>query len=174
MKECRECGDMFPLSDFYKHTGMGDGHLNKCKTCVKTRVKKHRYENLELIQDYDRQRDDLPHRVEARKKYGKDSKNRDIFRESKRKWDANNPQKKRAHGLVSDAIKLGKLEKTSCIICENEKTEGHHEDYSKPLEVVWLCDFHHKKRHRQLNKANRKNNEPPSIEDFIEEFKTND
>jgi hypothetical protein len=29
-----------------------------------------------------------------------------------------------------------------------DKTQKHHPDHSKPLEVVWLCPFHHHKLHR--------------------------
>ena len=43
-KECRECGQMKELTEFYPHPKMKDGHLNKCKWCVKTRVRKKRHE----------------------------------------------------------------------------------------------------------------------------------
>ena len=35
-----------------------------------------------------------------------------------------------------------------CIICHSDKTEGHHTDYRKPLEVVWLCKTHHRNAHK--------------------------
>jgi hypothetical protein len=37
-----------------------------------------------------------------------------------------------------------------CVVCGNPKTDGHHEDYSKVLDVVWLCRKHHMERHDEL------------------------
>jgi len=34
-KKCFKCNQVKPLIYFYKHTGMKDGHLNKCKTCTR-------------------------------------------------------------------------------------------------------------------------------------------
>lgn len=54
------------------------------------------------------------------------------------------------------AIKVGMLKKESCILCGDPKTEAHHEDYSKPLEVIWFCKPHHLKYHRnQLSKSDK-------------------
>jgi hypothetical protein len=38
MKKCRKCGIEKPLSDYYKHKQMGDGHLNICIDCTKQRI----------------------------------------------------------------------------------------------------------------------------------------
>lgn len=53
---------------------------------------------------------------------------------------------------VSHAVKNGTLIKpTNCSSCLSEAViYGHHEDYSKPLDVVWLCDPCHKHRHGRL------------------------
>ena len=45
------------------------------------------------------------------------------------------------------AMRTGKIKKEKCAICGSKRTQGHHEDYSKPLEVVWLCAYHHSHAH---------------------------
>ena len=58
------------------------------------------------------------------------------------------PEKVRARNLVNTHIKRGKLKMQPCEICANPKSEAHHEDYSKPLDVTWLCKKHHDKIHQ--------------------------
>jgi len=41
----------------------------------------------------------------------------------------------------------GKILINNCVIC-GKKAEKHHEDYDKPLKVVWLCRKHHLKKHK--------------------------
>ena len=55
--------------------------------------------------------------------------------------------KSRARKLVyhSNLVKLP----CSYLGCQELKVEAHHSDYSKPLEVVWLCSKHHKLVHRK-------------------------
>jgi hypothetical protein len=45
------------------------------------------------------------------------------------------------------AIREGALTRKTCEVCGDPKSEGHHEDYSKPLDVVWLCRWHHTLAH---------------------------
>ena len=55
--------------------------------------------------------------------------------------------KQKARAAVNYAVKTGKLIRPkSCSVCGNEvkRIEGHHEDYSKKLEVVWVCTPCHK------------------------------
>lgn len=52
------------------------------------------------------------------------------------------PEKIIARRRVRDALASGRLIRLPCF-CGETKTEGHHEDYSKPLEVIWLCKQHH-------------------------------
>ena len=55
----------------------------------------------------------------------------------------------RAHGIVAQAVKAGRLIRPSaCSSCGREcEPQGHHSDYTIPLEVVWLCRSCHRKRH---------------------------
>lgn len=56
--------------------------------------------------------------------------------------------KKNARKYVYRAIKSGKMKRGPCCVCGAEKTQAHHDDYSKPLEVRWLCGFHHGIEHQ--------------------------
>jgi len=69
---------------------------------------------------------------------------------SQEKWQKDNPEKTRAHIKVRQALKAGKIRKGVCF-CGSKKTDGHHDDYSRPLEVVWLCRKHHLQKHKKLS-----------------------
>lgn len=59
------------------------------------------------------------------------------------------PEKHSARLLVAKAIKDGVLIKKSCEKCgEIYDVHAHHQDYSKPLEVIWLCGKHHNEEHQ--------------------------
>lgn len=63
------------------------------------------------------------------------------------RWRKVNPEKEAAHRAVAEAIRLGQLVRAkTCTECGSDKQiEGHHVDYSKPLEVIWLCHRCHRK-----------------------------
>ena len=140
MKECFKCKLSKPLSEFYKHSQMKDGHVNKCIECNKKDVGKHRLENIEKIRQYDRQRAKNPERI---------ANNIEV----NRAWREEDKRRGKAHAKVSYAIKKGVLIKMPCIRCGEQKSLAHHEDYDKPLEVMWLCQPCHKQRHKELREA---------------------
>ena len=137
-KECFKCNTVKPLEDFYKHPKMLDGHVNKCKECNKNDVSKHRIENLEKIRAYDRAR-------------GKESKRIKANTEITRAWRAEDSRRVLAHSSVSKSIRNGILSRQPCVRCGEAKSVAHHEDYDKPLDVVWLCQPCHKQRHKEIN-----------------------
>jgi len=153
VKVCRECRVEKPLSDFYKHAAMGDGHLNKCKPCVKSRVNKHREVNLETIREYDKRRSNKPHRVKARKDYQQTEAGKLAKKKAMDAYNKRYPMAYATHVIAGNAIRDGKLiPASSCSICGSvEKIEGHHDDYTKPLDVRWLCEQCHKAWHK-INK----------------------
>ena len=156
MKVCFKCDKKQDISQFYKHKAMGDGHLGKCKACTKKDVSQHRAENLEAIQSYDRIRGSLPNRVKAREEYRKTISCQLSMNNSSKKWAKNNPKKRTAHSMVQTAIKNKVIEKLPCEICGNKNSHGHHEDYDKPLDVIWLCHIHHMARHKELSEEKRR------------------
>ena len=136
-KECFKCHTVKPLTEFYKHSKMADGHLNKCKECNKNDATSHRNKNLEKIREYDRAR-------------GKESKRIKAATEITRAWRAEDARRNVAHSLVAKAIRNGTLVRQPCVRCAEAKSIAHHEDYDKPLDVMWLCQPCHKQRHKEL------------------------
>jgi hypothetical protein len=136
-KACFKCGKTLPLTEFYKHPAMGDGHLGKCKQCTKKDVTEHREKNIDKIREYDRTRSKLPHR-------------KSLAVELHRVWRKEDARRDKCHRAVSRAILNGTITRLPCEVCGSEKSQAHHEDYDKPLDVMWLCAQHHCDRHKKL------------------------
>ena len=132
MKTCFKCHSLLPLSEFYAHPMMGDGHLGKCKECTKTDVRENSHKRRGQYSGYEQMRFKRPERK------------RQILESAKRRRKLH-PEKTRAYNMVARAIRKGDLVVQPCDApgC-TAKTQGHHDDYSKPLEVRWLCFKHHR------------------------------
>jgi len=150
-KKCFKCGEVKPLSEFYKHSQMKDGHLNKCKECAKRDVFEDRIKNPEKLKERDRKRNALPHRIEKRKKYAQSPHGKEICNKAKKKWTKKNPLKRLASRMVNNALRDGRLQKGPCEVCGSTyRIHGHHDDYYKPLEVRWLCPKCHCVWHKKI------------------------
>lgn len=147
MKICGTCNIEKEDGDFHKRKASKDGLAARCKECQR---------------QYDKARANDPERVKAREEYQKTPQGQAAVRRAKERWALKNkgkvaestkryreknPNKYRAHGIVAYAIKQGNLYPEPCEICGKKKTEAHHDDYSKPLNVRWLCSKHHKQWH---------------------------
>lgn len=61
-----------------------------------------------------------------------------------------------SHSIVTQAIACGALIPEPCEVCGvfgkdetgNRKCDAHHDDYTKPLDVRWLCRKHHAEWHK--------------------------
>jgi len=129
-KQCFKCGVSKPLYDFYKHSGMSDGRLGKCKECNKADVMANRLSKVEYYREYDRDRGN-------RQGY-------DYVKEYRAKY----PNKYNAHGIVARAMRSGKLVKECCSKCDSTfSVVAHHDDYLKPLNIRWMCQACHVQWH---------------------------
>lgn len=110
---------------------MPDGHVNKCKECNKKDVIENRKDKIEYYREYDIRR--------GSRKTSEDTK----------KYREQNPKKYAAHIKVGNALRDGKLFKQPCEVCGDVNVHGHHCDYDKSLEVMWLCAEHHSQWHSE-------------------------
>jgi len=116
---------------------MADGHLNKCKACARSDVKKHRDANLDRIRAYDRERGSRQ------------------TPEYQRAWKEKYPKKYRARVMIGNAVRDGKIFKPcECSQCgSGGLIHGHHDDYDYPLTVRWLCAACHRQWHAKHGEA---------------------
>ena len=135
MKRCIKCGAEKPLTDFYMKNKATNRFDSKCKPCHMDDVRDYRAEHPEYFRMIDRRRGMMPHRVAARAK-----------------WATEHPDRFKARKIVQNAIRRGRLVRLPCVVC-GKKAQGHHPDYSRPLEVVWLCPTHHQQTHAQMKRA---------------------
>lgn len=136
MKTCFKCCRNLPESEFYAHSRMGDELLGKCKECTRLDVRENRRRRLGYYRQYDRERFKEPSRKAS-------------VLEAQDRRRANYPEKYKARTAVGNAIRDGRLVRQPCEVCGDPKSQAHHEDYSKPLEVRWLCFVHHRIAHGQ-------------------------
>ena len=121
MKKCSSCNEIKDFSFFHKDKNTKTGCSAYCKSCKS--IKDKTYE----------------------KTYGTHPE----IKERKNTWRKNFPERKNAHSKVYRAMKNGVLIRQPCFIC-GDKSEAHHPDYSRPLDVVWLCPSHHKQAHNNV------------------------
>ena len=133
-KTCFKCGQEKDIGEFYAHPQMADGHLNKCKECTKADAKKNYRNNLSTRRAYDATRNKRDNRKAQRYR-------------STVNLRAKYPEKNKARQAVARALASGVLLRLDCEHCGNPKSEAHHPNYSKPLDVVWLCLPCHRAEH---------------------------
>lgn len=138
IKQCFKCLRELPIDEFYKHPQMCDGHLNKCKECTKRDVAENYQGKREQYAEYERKRFATGHRKAKVLEYQRNRR-------------AVHPDKNHARYLVNNGVRDGTLKKEPCKFCGNTKVQAHHEDYSKPLDVIWVCfKCHREKFHHQV------------------------
>ena len=154
---CKSCHKEKETNDFYK------SDKYHCKDCIKKRVLEYRKNNLERLQEYDRNRPNKEDRVSKCKQY-KDRLRQEnpekydkIFHSIRKRYRAKHSDKAKANELLNEAIRRNKIERPAeCSMCKKKCIpQGHHFDYTKPLDVVWLCVRCHSALHKKLREENR-------------------
>lgn len=130
-KRCFKCQEEKPLTDFYAHPQMADGRLGKCKSCTKSDVAKRLVEKRPKIREYEAWRFTTENRKTKLRQYVKNQR-------------INSPEKYKARTELGNAVRDGRIKRQPCAVCGDPKSQGHHTDYSKPLDVQWLCFKHHR------------------------------
>lgn len=133
MKECWKCKLSKNISDFYKDKSKYDGICGQCKSCDK----ESRYKNRAF---------NRAHYREVERKYLRTEKGKSVAKASREKFVKKHPLALKAHREVHNALKTGLLTYCDCVFC-GQKAQAHHPDYTKPLDVIWLCTIHHKQIH---------------------------
>lgn len=156
MKACFKCGVEKPLGDFYPHKRMADGHLNKCIICAKQdgreRVERKKLDLAWVEKEVERCRiKQRRARAAGTAAILTGARKLAVSMRHKLKY----PEKHAARLVVNNAVRDGRLKKEPCAVCGSSDSEAHHEDYSKPLDVIWYCPKHHAERHVQIRKEKR-------------------
>lgn len=136
-KICFKCNTDKPLSDYYKHKQMGDGHLNKCKECTKKDIKERTDELLkdpQWVESEQKRHRQKYHRLNYKEKH---KKNDDEQRDNTIIYRKKYPEKYKAKNYSYRRIK-------------STKGHLHHWSYNKEhwLDVIDISVKDHMKAHR--------------------------
>src|SRR6187401_588540 len=138
MKTCIRCKINKPVAEFYAHSQMADGHSGACKECCKRDGKANREAKREQYSAYERER-------------AKDPARRALQQASLRRHKAKYPERTAARSAVGNAIRDGRLAQKPCEMCGEAKSQAHHENYARPLDVRWMCfKCHREHGHAQV------------------------
>lgn len=132
---CSVCKVDKDRSEFYNCWFTYGGFFRSCKNCDRLRNRNYRKNYPESV-------------GRSNRRYYLKHKEREA--ERKKIYYSNNKDKFKARRLAWWAIYRGELVRQSCEKCGKEKTMAHHDDYSKPLDVRWLCSSCHVKHHRGI------------------------
>jgi len=134
-KVCRTCERELNITSFHFTKKSKDGHEHHCKDCRRTKSQAYYKKNAEKYHAY--------RRTDAYKK---------STARAARAHREKHPERDSAWNAVTVAIRKGDLVSRPCA-CGEEETQAHHPDYSKPLEVMWVCRRCHHNIHMRERMA---------------------
>lgn len=145
-KVCTICNQSKPAEQFSRVRKSQERRSPYCKSCSQLVQRKWREANPEKMKAINARRNMPGGRKRSNWKPNAEQRARDQAR--KRKWDRNNQEKCRAQQAVNRAIKMGTLVRPrECNKCGKvARIQASHTDYSKQLDVEWLCPSCHKRK----------------------------
>lgn len=175
-KQCNQCLETKPFDDFYKDSTCIDGRFGKCKPCRAAYAKAQRLADPDKFRARGaRNRAAATAEQKTRYRLAKNAKRKAVTAARDRKKRAISPHRMKvsANDAVKKALKSGRITRKPCEVCGVEqRIHAHHDDYSKPLDVRWLCRKHHdewhaedrRKRAEALGTTRRRGLTPPTVE----------
>jgi len=160
MKRCGKCNLLKEQTEFGKNKSTKDGLSSYCRGCKKLSDKnsyqKNKEKRLEVSKKYRKHNKD---KIRATQKIWRDN-NKDKVRQSFLRAFNKNPEKHKARSKLNFLIYKGKIEKPDkCSICDSVvNIEAHHVDYTKPLDVEWVCSKCHYIIHHEIEIRNELDN----------------
>lgn len=150
MKTCIKCNIEKPLDSFYSHQKMASGKSSKCKECTCADVRANRNAKREYYLQYDRNRPNKIERASKVVEYQKTGRGKAVRQLACQNYFEKWPGKRAANYSVSNALRDGRMARPDyCSSCGCScKPEAHHCDYTRPLDVTWLCVGCRKQWHR--------------------------
>ena len=143
---CTKCNIARSVNEFHKDSSAPKGICKQCKFCRASYRDAHRAEAVTLGREYYfNNKDKVKSRV---KRYNKTDRGIKVRAKAHKNWVRKNPKKNKVRYLVFKAIGEEVIKRIPCEVCGNSKVQAHHCDYDKPLDVIWLCDKHHKEWHK--------------------------
>ena len=148
MKICSKCKIEKNLNNFSKYFKAKDHLSFWCKKCKLLQQKIYR-KTLQGIKINKRYSKSFKSKL-CLKKYASTDKGKLSRKKRTLNMFIKFPEKFKSRNIFRNSIAAKKIfKRNSCEICLNGPTEGHHEDYRKPLDVIWLCKRCHVKLHQQ-------------------------
>ena len=142
LKICTKCQVVKPVTSFAKASAKKDGFNYWCRACYSEYAKRHRAADPTRVR--------AEHAAATAKwRINHPERYRESAAKSSAKYKAKYPEKEVARRAVREAVRLGYMSSPGvCERCGGEgKLDGHHADYSKHLDVEWLCRPWHAAEH---------------------------
>lgn len=191
-KRCPKCSKVKSVSEFFKSVGKVDGYATICKDCNRDSHANHsrkiadrEFEDIQPtgkkrcwmckrnlpVGEFNYSRSNYDGLASYCRECGKEYKQQNYeqhfgeYYERARQHRREKPEMYRAYSIVEEAIKHGELIRPDvCSKCgKNDDIVAHHDDYDRPMDVVWLClscdrQLHADLRRKSLVKPKKKSN----------------